>query len=597
MLKLPYGNANFEVVRSNGLFYVDKTPFLPRLEDWMTLGTNLIFLRPRRFGKSSLISLLEYYYDKARAKKYENLFRGLWVYDHPTPEKSSYLVLRFDFSSVNDQSRGEEGLRRSFLDCLEHGLALMAGRYPQYPQIDALVERLDTYGDPAGVMQAIVEVAARIDEKLYVLIDEYDTFATALLTGDLKNLYEKVTDKIGFVRAFYRVLKEGSQDGTIGRVFITGVTPILLDDMVTGFNVATPISNMAQFNTLAGFSKTDVARALDAFLEGEEEFLQLPGVKNRESLLSLLEEYYDGYRFSPQAKERVFNSNAVIYFLREMAGLRDLPTQMLDPNGRTDYKKLHSLWAAMGPAAEERRHVIETVLDTGHVEGDLLPTFGSKNEPTTSQFVSLMYYTGMLTLSQTAASTKRYRFDIPNRVMREQNWEHYTNLLYEMDSVQLADDPVSLACFSMVKDGNIAPFCQIIRDRLLSVLSLRDLRKQSEQAMRMMLIGAMITSRVFYVLTEKESKGGYNDLFVAPLSSVPGAHYAWMLELKYVRKNAEESTIEAEFADAEKQLRKYASDRNFVPVVTRGYALKMAAIVIIGHDDARWREVALPADF
>ncbi len=336
-MKIAYGNANFADIRRRGSFYVDKTPFLPILESDELGSKNIIFLRPRRFGKSSLLSMMEHYYDIAQSDQYDELFRGLWIYDHPTPEKSKYMVLRLDFSQMS-VDEDEDVLQRNFLDVVKISLRTLLQRYRgRIPQLDSFEQRMDTFADPAGLIGNVLGTIAGTTSSLYVMIDEYDTFAVALLAAEQKDVYSKVTDKMGFVRAFYRTLKAGTQTGAIARVFITGGTPILLDDIVTGFNVVTNISNDPNFNTLAGFTEADVIRAVDELFRDHPNLSSIPEIGDREQLLRTLEEFFNGYRFAQEAKERVYNSTMVLYFLRELARHGKFPMEMLDPYARTDY--------------------------------------------------------------------------------------------------------------------------------------------------------------------------------------------------------------------------------------------------------------------
>lgn len=588
MVTYMYGNADFASHRRAKAFYVDKTPFLPVLENPMSGGTALVFLRPRRFGKSSLISMMKHYYDISLADQFDELFRGLWVYDHPTPEKSRYLVLHLNFSTMTASS-DETVLQANFAEVLKSSLAEVFQRYHgRIPALDELVSRMDSFDDASTLMSRVNSILSGAKDKLYVLIDEYDTFANALLSADQTALYEKITDKFGFVRAFYRSLKAGADSGAVGRVFITGGTPILLDDLMTGFNIATNISNNPRFNALAGFTHADVERAVDALLADMPEVQRATG--DRHALLETLERFYDGYRFGDEATDRMFNSTLVIYCLRELAGSGKYPKTMLDPNARTDYQKLHSLWSSTGPAVEERRAVLEQILSEERISSPLVERFGLRTTTTSAQFVSLMYYTGMLTLAPEPPTGDIYTFEPPNRVIRELSWEHYARLLEDHQKVILTGRIMSLALLELATSGNLEPLLQQIRQNVLPVLSNRDLRKHDEKAMKMLLIGMMVTSGLYYVLNEKEFAQGYNDLFVSPVPAVHNAKYAWMLELKYVAAKANEKTKKAAFAQAEAQLHAYATDPHLVPMLTRGLALKTGTLLFVGGKELVFRE-------
>ena len=588
MIQFAYGNADFAEIRRTKCFYVDKTPFLPLLENPTFGGKNLLFLRPRRFGKSSLISMMKHYYDLSLAEEYDELFRGLWVYDHPTPERSQHIVLHLNFSTVSGDSN-EATLKTSFAIEVKMALRGLETRYrDRIPDLRGLSSQVTNVQEPADVLKMLVGLMQGRREKLYVLIDEYDTFANALLSANETDLYEKITDHFGFVRAFYRTLKAGADSSVVSRVFMTGGTPILLDDLVTGFNVATNISNDANFNALAGFTHTDVERAVDELLGDMPELR--PAITDRSALLETLARFYDGYRFAEDATDRMFNSTLVIYCLKGLASKRKYPKTMLDPNARTDYQKLHALWSNAGPEGEERRAVLEQILSEGHVSSPLVERFGMRTEATTSQFVSLMYYTGMLTLSPKAPEGDVFLFEPPNRVIRELSWEHYARLLEDIRGLVLRSQPISLALLEIAHHGNLEPFTQLLRKTILPVLSVRDLRKHDEKAMKMLLIGILVTSGLFYVLSEKEFAQGFNDLFISPVESVHQAKYAWMFELKYVLTEATDDVKNAAFLQAETQLQRYMSDPHLVPMLTRGLALKTGTLLFIGGKELVFRE-------
>ena len=441
-------------------------------------------------------------------------------------------------------SRDEAVLQSNFLASIRGGLNELIGRHRhRVPALEHFgPEYISTFTDPAALMHSLLGTLSATQEKLYVLIDEYDTFTNALLSADQRDLYDKITDKFGFVRAFYRVLKAGADSGAVGRVFITGGTPILIDDLMTGFNIVTNISNKPRFNALAGFTRTDVERAVDEVL-GEMPDLSAK-IGDRSALLETLERFYDGYRFAEKSRERMFNSTLVVYCLRELVDSGEYPQNMLDPNARTDYQKLHALWASAGPAAEERREVLERILAEGQVTSPLVDRFGVRTTTTTGQFVSLMYYTGMITLAPEEPNGDFYTFVPPNRVIRELSWEHYTRLLEDLHRIPLIGQPMGLAFLAMAIDGNMQPFLDQLRKNILPVLSVRDLRKHDEKAMKMLLIGTLVTSNLFYVLSEKEFAQGFNDLFITPMRSIHKAKYAWMFELKYVVTDADDADEE-----------------------------------------------------
>ncbi len=588
-MKIPYGMANFAKIRKNGYFYVDKTPFLPMLESAERGYAHLLFLRPRRMGKSALVSMLSHYYDRARASEFDALFRGLWIHDHPTPEKNGYVVLNLNYSQVSSDG-GHAALMKNFGDATKSGIRTLTMRNRDFiPELGDLFQKIDGYEDAGGAVNHLFSIMAGAEQPLYVLIDEYDTFANSLLSTGKEDLYAEVTDRTGFVRNFYRIIKAATESGAVGRLFVTGASPILLDDLNTGFNISTNISNRPQFNTLAGFTRADVERAVDLLLSHQPELARIPEVGDREQLLSVMERYYNGYRFSPDATERVFNSDMVLYFLRELVDAGKYPTQMLDMNARTDYRKFHRLWAGVGPAADKRRETMESILRDGFVWSELIEQFGRQGPSSTYQFVSLLYYTGMLTLSPEPRRGKEHRFEVPNQVIRELGWEHLAGLLKDLDGVELQTHPMNTAQYEMATTGDIAPFIDVFRTEVVKAMGIKDLRQFNEKALKMMLLTCLVLTGIFNVLSEKEFAQGYCDLFLSPMASTQGAKYAWMLEIKYLSATATEEEIERAFAAAQIQLDQYMSDAELLPSITQGKEMRAGTLLFVSNKDVQFR--------
>lgn len=588
-MKIPYGIANFAKIRREGYFYVDKTPFLPLLES-AELGYNyLVLLRPRRMGKSALISMMEHYYDISRAADFDRLFGGLWAHEHPTPLKNSYLVLSLDYSQV--ASDGDStALAKSYLEATRSAVITLVMRYQdRFPALARIGDELSRYSDAGSLLSNLCGIVAALPSKLYVMIDEYDTFANSLLSAGASDLYLNVTDKAGFVRTFYRTLKAGTTSGAVDRIFITGASPILLDDVTSGFNIATIISLDPQLNELTGFSRANVERALDELLAARPALTAAPGVGDREELLGVLERYYNGYRFSPDATTRVFNSDMVLYFLRALARDGEAPPQMLDINARVDASKLQRLWMATGHAFDARKAIFERVLREGSVFSKLIEQFGRAGPSSDDQFISLLYYTGMLTLSAGPRRGQEYRFEIPNRVVRELGWSHYGALLEEQGGVSLDTQPLRAALNTMAVAGVIEPFVAVFHETIVKAVGLKDLRQFNEKALKMMLLTCFVITELFNVISEKEFAQGFCDLFVSPKPTVPGAKFAWMLELKFLPATATAEDREAALSEAETQLARYTSDAELVPMVTQGKTLKAGTLLFISSKEAIFR--------
>jgi hypothetical protein len=589
-MKIPYGTANFELVRERGFFYVDKTPFLQALESDEAGRRYLLFLRPRRMGKSLFASMLEHYYDLAREGQYDRLFGGLWVHEHPTPERNRYLVLKLDFAKGSTDG-DQELLRYGFLEAVKSSLRPFLTRYrDRIPDLGRMQDELADYRDASTLMGHLFGIVAGTEHKLYVVIDEYDNFANNLLSQGAQDLYDSIVLRTGFVRSFYATLKGGTEIGAVERLFLTGVSPILLDDLSSGFNIVANVSQSPALASMAGFTTADVERALDEFLATRPELAAHEGLADRAALLRVLEQYYDGYRFSEDARERVFNSDMVLYFLREIADKGRYPTDMLDENVRTDSGRLERLAELAGASGGQHRRLIEAALTEGFVESPLVRQFGSKSLASEEQFLSLFYYLGMLTIASESGGARRLRFEIPNRVVRTLYWEHLVTMLAAEGDLRLSTRDLDETLATMTVEGDIEPFLSLFHEQVIKRLGLKDLRRFNEKYIKLMLVAFIGRSDMLHVLTEKEFAQGYCDLFLGASRVVPEARFAWLLELKYLPSGARSARVEKAFAEAEAQIERYSSDSALLPLLTRGHELKKGSLVFVGAQKVVFRE-------
>jgi Predicted AAA-ATPase/PD-(D/E)XK nuclease superfamily len=590
-MKIPYGISNFDQIRSEGFFYADKTTFLPVLESGYR---HMVFLRPRRFGKSTLVSMLEHYYDLGKRDRWDALFQGLWVHQHPTGEQSSYLVLPLDFSRVATDA-GEDVLRRTFVEAVRGQAHRFLLRYRDHvPALGDLSVRLDRLEDAEALIGAVLDVVAATPHRIYLLVDEYDHFANRLLAAGDGAAYEAIVKK-GFVRTFYATLKSGTTSGAVGRMFITGVSPLMLDDLSSGFNIAGHASLSPRLNTLAGFTRADTERAVDEFLAARPRLAADPALGDRGALLDVLEEHYNGYRFAEDAKERVFNSDMVLYFLRELDDRGRPPSNMLDLNVRTEYGHLQRIGALGGSRLAERRSLLQTIVSEGHIRSDIIDRFGFASLTSNMHFLSLLYFLGMLTLRASPRDVVGYDLEIPNRVIRELQWEHLALMLQEEAMVTINVDDLRVALGAMAVEGEIAPFLDLFHKQVIQAFSNRDTRGLDEKTIKLLLMTYASLGRAFYPLSEKEFAQGYGDLFLGASRDVAGAKFSWLIELKYLKTGAKPARIEAAFAEAEAQVGRYASDRALLPMLLGDRALKAGMLVFVGAKRVLFRPWDGPA--
>jgi hypothetical protein len=593
-MKIPYGLSNFGQIRSEGHFYADKTPFLPVLETFQYL----VFLRPRRFGKSTLVSMLEHYYDLGKKADFDALFQGLWIHQQPTRERSSYLVLTLDFSGVAIEG-GADVLKTSFSHSVRNSLRTFLLRYRDLiPALGVLYDDIGNAGDAEALIGAVLSIVAATPYKIYLLIDEYDHFANRLLAGGEENTYDAIVKKTGFVRTFYAALKSGTRSGAVGRMFVTGVSPLMLDDLSSGFNIASHGSLSPRLHTLAGFTRQDTERAVDEFLAARPQLAQIPELCERSTLLRVLAEHYNGYRFSDNAPERVFNSDMVLYFLKELDDRGLYPRDMLDRNVRTEYGHLQRIgvWGR-GSDRAERRALFQTILSEGHIRSEIIEQFGVQSLGSATHFVSLLYYLGMLTLGTAPRDVMGYDLEIPNRVIRELQWQHLSLMLEDETKVAIHVDDLRVALGTMAVQGDIAPFLDLFHRQVIQAFSNRDLMGLDEKTIKLLLMTYVSLGRAFYPLSEKEFAQGYGDLFLGASRDVAGANFSWLLELKYLKTGAKPAQIEAAFAEAEAQVVRYASDPSLLPLLLGDRTLKAGMLVFVGAKKVLFRpwEAGAPA--
>lgn len=595
-MKIPYGTSDFGQIRAEGLFYADKTPFIEVLERPEVGLRHVVFLRPRRFGKSTLVSMLEHYYDLRHEERYDELFGGLWIHAHPTAERHRYLVLTLDFSKLTTSS-DPAVLSENFCESVKGSVRTFCMRYrDRIPELAAMYDELNEYRDAAALMSNLVGIVAGKEYKMYVLVDEYDHFANRLLASGAHDVYEAVVRDTGFARSFFATLKAGTGQGAVARMFITGVSPLLLDDLSSGFNIATLISTSRRFNTLAGFTRADVERAVGEFLAARPELAGQAEIGDRGRLMAVLEAYYNGYRFSPDASERVFNSDMVLYFFRELDDLGRFPDDMLDMNVRTEYRHLQRIGALGGAASAERRALLERILSEGHIQSDLVRQFGVKSLPSHAPYVSLLYYMGMLTLRESARTSLGYDMEIPNRVIRALQWEHLALMLQEQTDIDVNLDSLGAALAAMAVQGDIQPFLDLFHERVLKKLGVKDMRGLNEKALKLMLVTYLSLSHVFHVLSEKEFAQGYCDLFLGASRGASDARFSWLLELKYLPTAAKPAQIEAAFAEARQQVERYTSDGDLLPLLLGNRELRAGMLVFVGVKRVLFRAWPAPAD-
>ncbi|HOK41368.1 MAG TPA: AAA family ATPase, partial [bacterium] len=327
-IKLPYGISNFEQLVENGYVYIDRTNYIELLEN--LTDRFILFIRPRRFGKSLFVSVLDYYYNIKYKDKFEKLFSKYYIGKNPTPLKNSYLVLRFNFSGINTETK--ESTYNGFLDKVKVSVKSFLNMYENILKINHEDKnQILENKTPESIIDNLFElVKTKTEKKIYILIDEYDHFANELISFNLTDFYKIVTQN-GFVRKFYETIKIGTKS-VVDRIFITGVTPITLDSLTSGFNIKKNLSTDIRLNSMLGFKHEEVYNLIKDVISECPEL-------NADEIFNEMIDNYDGYLFHKNAKDRIFNSDMVLYYLSEIINCKK-PRKLLDSNIASDYNKI-----------------------------------------------------------------------------------------------------------------------------------------------------------------------------------------------------------------------------------------------------------------
>ena len=395
MKKLPYGISNYEELIEDGYYYVDKTPYIEKLENLPE--KKIMFLRPRKFGKTLFTSTLENYYDIKRTDKFEKLFGDTYIGKHPTSLKNSYHILKFNFSGIDTSS--EEATIKSFKREVASSIGVFVNRY----ELDFYINETD---EAEGILDNLIKAFGlqKPEEKIYVIIDEYDHFANELLSFNTGKFKELVS-KNGKVRKWYEILKKGTES-VIDRIFITGVAPITLDSLTSGFNIISDITQDVRFNEMMGFTQGELVEMMEKIQISTEE---------QKSILPIMKENYDGYRFSINATEKMYNSNMCLYFLKSYIEQRKIPAQLIDSNIESDYDKLSDLLERC--KGIEKKRILEVSEQEKEIVTDIVKIFNPSVEFGERELISMLFYLGYLTIS--GEEFWEAKLKIPNDVMEK----------------------------------------------------------------------------------------------------------------------------------------------------------------------------------
>ena len=558
-ITIPYAVANYAEMRDRGFYYVDKTDYIPRLEAYKAP----VFLRPRRFGKSLPVSTLAHYYDRTLAHRFEDLFGGTYIGSHPTPERNRYMIARYDFSKMV-MADSMEGLEKNF-NILNRG-----------PVEIMVTHNRDLFGDfqfstRENAAQMLEEALTYAREHglppVYILIDEYDNFTNQLLTSYNDPLYEKVTTADSFLRTFFKVIKAGIGEGSIRTCFCTGVLPVTMDDLTSGYNIAEILTLHPDFINMLGFTHAEadayLRYVLDKYTGSQERY---------DEIWQLIVNNYDGYRFSPKG-EKLFNATILTYFLKNFATRHgEVPEEMIDENLRTDIGWLRRLTLSL----ENSKAMLDAlVIDNGlaYNVADLSSKFNKQKFFDKNFYPVSLFYLGMTTLQN------GFRMTLPNLTMRSIYMDYY-NVLNRIDGGANRYVPTYER---FVDERDFESLVRNYFEQYLGQFPAQVFDKINENFIRCSffeLVSRYLSSCYTFAIEQNNSEGRAD----FEMTGIPGTDYYTddrLVEFKYYKAKEAEKMLEldAPLPEHVEQVHRYAEDtlRHFPNYKVRTYVVYICA--------------------
>ena len=541
---LPYGMMNFEDIRLDNYYYVDKTSFIPLIEQ---SDRFFFFIRPRRFGKSLTLNMLQHYYDVRTKDKFDSLFGDLYIGKHPTKDRNSYLVIKLNFSGIT----GELHNYRKSLD--EHCRIVFdyfCDVYADYLP-EGIKEKMAEKDGVVSQFEYLFTECARVNQKIYLFIDEYDHFTNTILSDvDSLNRYTDETHKEGYLRAFFNKIKSGT-DSSIKRCFITGVSPVTMDDLTSGFNIGTNYSLSPRFNEMMGFTEDEVRKML-TYYSTTSHFSHTV-----DELIELMKPWYDNYCFAQESYGRttMYNSNMVLYFVKNYIEYNgETPKDMIEDNIRIDYEKLRMLIRKDKEFAHDAS-IIQTLVSQGYITGELKKGFPAASIIDPDNFVSLLYYFGMLTISGTHEG--KCKLTIPNQVVREQLYTYLLNT-YNDANLSFSSYEKNELSSALAYRGTWKTYFDYIADCLKRYASQRD-KQKGESFVHGFTLAMTAQNRFYRPISEADTQEGYADIFLSPLLDIyPDMKHSYVIELKYAKYKDPENRVEELRLEGIAQTNRYA---------------------------------------
>lgn len=565
--RLPYGVADYTWIKSQNRYCADKTMFIPKMEE---AGDFLYLIRPRRFGKSVFLTMLQAYYDIEKKDSFHTTFKDTWIESHPTEGLGKYQVLYFDFSRA---AAGPGTLEENFNLYCNSVLDGFIKKYAAYYDEDFNMEEYLGFSGASYKLNALNSYSKSKGTQLYLIIDEYDNFTNNILSEEGEAVYHALTHTQGFYRDFFKLFK-----GMFQRIMMMGVSPVTVNDLNSGYNIGTNLSMDPMFNMMLGFSENEVREMIEYYREVG--LINVP----TDQLITDMKPWYDNYCFAKDSlvtDPKMFNSDMVIYYLRHFIRFGKAPEEMVDPNTMTDYAKMKKI-IFLDKLQGDRKSVLKEIINQGYIWAELRESFPAEDLVDPDLFPSLLYYYGMLTII--GKRGRRVKLGIPNENVRRQ---YYGYVLDEYNKdTKINNNHLADRYDVMALDGNIKPAIEYIAEGYKNCTSIHS-SIQAERNLQGFIAAYLNHSGYYYIIQEMELNGGYCDLTMIPdLTRFPEVAHAYLLELKYLKSGDTDKEGMKALEEAKAQLDQYTQDTR-LPKLMSGKPIHKIAIIYKGND--LWR--------
>ena len=564
VFQIPYGVSDFRTIRNEGLYYVDKTQYLAQME---ARDRFIFFVRPRRFGKTLFISMMESYYDLNQKKDFKKLFGDLWIGRHPTRNANRFMTLKLDFSKVG--GTGEE-LERAFEEHIGKRLDDMVSRYPSC--FDAEFRASFAGQTASAKILDVVSKAQREDIPLYLIIDEYDNFTNQMIRSTGVDEYHDITHGAGFYRNWFKKFK-----GDFDRIFMTGVSPVTMDDLTSGFNIATNLTLDAACNATLGFSEAEVLKMYSDF-KGTDKFTR----GDPAEIVRSIKPWYDGYCFAEKkvGVESVFNSDMTLYHLKHLVETGEPPKNMVDINIRTDYEKLKTIAdlqrTVLHIEGSNALPVTEKLLVGGKIQFALSESFPVEDLIKPLNFKSLFFYYGLLSMVGMEDGDPVY--GVPNACVERQMCDYLRNA-YMPPGKDWSDWDAAARRFAL--HGEWRPFLEMLSDNYAESVPVRG-SLGGEYRLQGYHQAEFGHVRHFLARPEMELSHGFSDFFLFPdRMRFPNVPHSYIIEFKYAKAGAKKAELAKQRKEGIDQVTRYAKDK-MVPTLAKDTTLHLIFVQYCG---------------